>query len=1026
MKYLFFSLFFTVTLSSFSQVNRISNLINSLNNSIAIGDDINIIETIKDLKKMLNDLPKTDTLTNLYYDARLVTSYNNLNQYEKTKEIYLNYSNCKICQSDDFYRLYGLILSCAVSAYKNTEDYNLALVINEQLINIYNISNDLLLRQNVLNFRVEKVRLLIALNKLGEAEKEINFVIQISRHNINEYGEQLINALGAKAEMFERKADLNKTLDCFLQIEKVFEENLITSNTVNYLRIKNYFDISSYYSMVSDFESSLVFAKKGVEYQEDNNIKDFTRALGYFQLSKSYWENDSIEYSFNAYQMAINWNEKIYGKNTPFNLLLISGMATLLSKSHFEEAISTATKGINILGNSDEYYAGSESLFETISNVYANPNYAQRNLDSSLNYAFKYRKYILNKLGQNSVEYINSIQQNGNVYFQFQDYENAIPYDLEYHEKIRGVFGTNHYLYRSALNSLAMSYQSIGKTKEAEKYRLELSVCWNRYIKDNYVSLVGNIQNNLGIIEAIDYSFYFLENNKDVLNIEESFIAPYENLLLVKNLQLSSFKSIQQEFTDNSELSSKLESYLQLKNSRNKLDENLKISELESELLSNSRMFKEIQNGQQINFKRIKESLSLGQVFIDFTRIFDPIENDNSYFAVIFNRNSKIPIFIKCGLEKKIINCISRRDMFGLYTELWLHIEKVLPEGTTELILSPIYELNNLSFASVCDNKGVTKKMDENQSKRGVVIGSNGTEYSCSYLIDKFKITYVQSARSLIKINSNLSPISSLLAIGGVDYNNLNLPKTNKKDNIGVSQVLNEELFETLEVMRKSLSIKDFGYLPYTEIEVNQIAKLCKGKFWRVELMKSKEADEFNLTKALSKNSFEILHFATHGFSYPEFTSLEKTSFSFQKDPLNRCGLILAGANKSWSSQENSELMIKEYGNDGILTGNEVLKLPISKTKLVVLSACETSIGKIEGMESSLSLNRMFLMSGVEYVISSLWSVPDKETMELMTIFYLDLTKTLNLVISFEKAQKEMRNKYPTEPEKWAGFVLVR
>ena len=43
-----------------------------------------------------------------------------------------------------------------------------------------------------------------------------------------------------------------------------------------------------------------------------------------------------------------------------------------------------------------------------------------------------------------------------------------------------------------------------------------------------------------------------------------------------------------------------------------------------------------------------------------------------------------------------------------------------------------------------------------------------------------------------------------------------------------------------------------------------------------------------------------------------------------------------------------------------------------------------------------------------------------------ITLFYSDLTLTLNPVISFSKAQKEMRNKYPTEPEKWAGFVLVR
>jgi len=46
--------------------------------------------------------------------------------------------------------------------------------------------------------------------------------------------------------------------------------------------------------------------------------------------------------------------------------------------------------------------------------------------------------------------------------------------------------------------------------------------------------------------------------------------------------------------------------------------------------------------------------------------------------------------------------------------------------------------------------------------------------------------------------------------------------------------------------------------------------------------------------------------------------------------------------------------------------------------------------------------------------------------MELMTLFYTDLSKTLNPVVSFAKSQKEMRNKYPTKPNLWAGFVLIR
>ena len=56
----------------------------------------------------------------------------------------------------------------------------------------------------------------------------------------------------------------------------------------------------------------------------------------------------------------------------------------------------------------------------------------------------------------------------------------------------------------------------------------------------------------------------------------------------------------------------------------------------------------------------------------------------------------------------------------------------------------------------------------------------------------------------------------------------------------------------------------------------------------------------------------------------------------------------------------------------------------------------------------------------------SLWKVPDNETMELMTLFYSELAKTKDIDNSFNKAQKEMRNRFPYEPEKWAGFVLVR
>ena len=62
-------------------------------------------------------------------------------------------------------------------------------------------------------------------------------------------------------------------------------------------------------------------------------------------------------------------------------------------------------------------------------------------------------------------------------------------------------------------------------------------------------------------------------------------------------------------------------------------------------------------------------------------------------------------------------------------------------------------------------------------------------------------------------------------------------------------------------------------------------------------------------------------------------------------------------------------------------------------------------------------------MAGVNKLIVSLWQVPDKETAELMTLFYTDWLKGNSLESSFYKAQGEMRKKY--SPFYWAAFVLI-
>ena len=102
------------------------------------------------------------------------------------------------------------------------------------------------------------------------------------------------------------------------------------------------------------------------------------------------------------------------------------------------------------------------------------------------------------------------------------------------------------------------------------------------------------------------------------------------------------------------------------------------------------------------------------------------------------------------------------------------------------------------------------------------------------------------------------------------------------------------------------------------------------------------------------------------------------------EDPLFRSGLILSGANKAWSG-----ISPEKGQEDGILTAYEIAHLDLTETELVVLSACKTGVGEIDdGTEGVYGLQRGFKLAGVKYIIMSLWDVPDKETQEMMVLFY--------------------------------------
>ena len=77
-------------------------------------------------------------------------------------------------------------------------------------------------------------------------------------------------------------------------------------------------------------------------------------------------------------------------------------------------------------------------------------------------------------------------------------------------------------------------------------------------------------------------------------------------------------------------------------------------------------------------------------------------------------------------------------------------------------------------------------------------------------------------------------------------------------------------------------------------------------------------------------------------------------------------------------------------GEDGFLQASEIVQLRLN-ADLVILSACDTGVGLIEGEEGIAALSRAFLLAGAKAVVSTLWSINDDYSLVVMTHFYRHL-----------------------------------
>ncbi len=126
---------------------------------------------------------------------------------------------------------------------------------------------------------------------------------------------------------------------------------------------------------------------------------------------------------------------------------------------------------------------------------------------------------------------------------------------------------------------------------------------------------------------------------------------------------------------------------------------------------------------------------------------------------------------------------------------------------------------------------------------------------------------------------------------------------------------------------------------------------------------------------------FDVVHLATHAFSLSE-DCLPAFAIRSAENPLLLSGLAFAGANR------RTEPEIGIPAEDGILTAEELASIDLSRVAWMVLSGCETGLGKVHPGEGVLGLRRAVQVAGAATLIMSLWKAKDEPTRRWMGRLY--------------------------------------
>lgn len=915
------------------------------------------------------------------------------------------------------------------------------------------------------------------LGQFEKAEAYYTSTMEIRKKVLGEESSEFGESLASLSDLYKKEGQYSKAEPLVLQSLAILKKKPGEEHPSYAVKLSN---LATIYSETGRYEKAALLYNTSMQtiknkLGEDNpNYATCLENLGtLYTKTSNYAKAESVLYQ------ALAIRKKTFGKTSPEYSYGINNLAFLyFTIGQYEKAEELFLEVLALRKVSPgEKHPDYAQALNNLATLYV---YMQE-FDKAEPLLIQSLSIIKKTLGEIHPDYLQGLNNLASLYNDLGKYSKAEPLYLESLETFRKTLGESHINYAQTLNNLAALYYYEEKFRESETALLKSISIRKNLLGESHPDYIQSLHNiillydKMGLFSRAE-PFMLMNSNAEMKNLSSIFTILSEkekenylsrNILLAESNNRHAFRYNktssrvllnnynQQLFFKSAALAGTRNTINAIRSSSDtavrkkyalwqanksilakeytlpiqkrradisKLEE--ETEQLEKELTRRSAGFRDNSRELGINANTVADKLENEEAAIEFVRF--SVDNKRwtdsiMYAAYILNKKDAAPVFVPLceerqlqklfdsagstatsmvtkfyrGTELKNKNAAAALGTI-LYSLIWKPMEPYLKD-IKKISYSPAGKLYNIAF-------------------HALPVDSN------TILMDKYELRQYTSTRevALRETGSAKGEISSIALFGDAAFT----PDTVlvKKTETVIPD--STAPYHTSILPARSIRGGTWSNLPGTAEEVRKIKAVFEEHHIITRSFTQTEASEENL-KALSGNSPQVLHIATHGFFLPApekkkplTESATQNMYSLAEDPLLRSGLVLSGANDAWNGKPAAVGV-----EDGIATAYEISQLDLTNTELVVLSACESALGDVKGTEGVFGLQRAFKIAGVKKMIVSLWQVPDKETAELMTLFYNYWMTTKNIEEAFGKAQADMRKKY--SPFYWAAFVLV-